>query len=136
MISNMNKAVGTLIGVFTFLGTCIMWFISDENDHGPVELIGFVIVLIVVVFGLLVGIKQVISARKGEPIKDELSKKVMQKASSLSFYVSLYLWLIISNFSDKLNLDSQRIIGMGILGMALTFAICWLVINFTGVKNE
>lgn len=136
MISNMNRAVGSLISVVLFLATSIMWFTSDENDHGPVELIGFVIVIILVTFGLFVGIKQIISARKGEPIKDELSKRVMQKASSLSFYITVYLWMIVLGFIDTFNLDPKKIIFLGILGMCVTFAICWLVFNFTGVKNE
>jgi len=60
----------------------------------------------------------------------------MRKASSLAYYISLYLWLLIMFLSDKLNYETHTIIGMGILGMAVVFAVCWLIVNFTGVRNE
>jgi len=60
----------------------------------------------------------------------------MRKASSLAYYISLYLWLLIMFLSDKLNYETHTIIGMDILGMAVVFAVCWLIVNFTGVRNE
>jgi peptidoglycan/LPS O-acetylase OafA/YrhL len=91
---------------------------------------------LVVAFAVFVGIKRLTSAKRGEPAEDELSKKVMRRTSSLSYYISLYLWLAIMYFSDKLHYETHTIIGAGILGMAVIFAICWLVSNFTGIKNE
>jgi peptidoglycan/LPS O-acetylase OafA/YrhL len=89
-----------------------------------------------VAFAVLIGYKRLSSAKRGEPAEDELSKKVMRKTSSLSFYISLYLWLAIMFFSDKLNYETHTIIGTGILGMAVVFAVCWLVVYFTGIRNE
>jgi len=60
----------------------------------------------------------------------------MQKTASLSYYVSLYLWLAIMYFSDRINYETHTIIGAGILGMAVIFAVCWLFFNFRGVRNE
>ena len=60
----------------------------------------------------------------------------MQKTSSLSFYISLYLWLAIMYFSDKIDFETHTVIGAGILGMAVVFVICWLVFNFRGIRNE
>jgi len=60
----------------------------------------------------------------------------MKKASSLSYFISLYLWLAIMYFSEKLNYETHTIIGAGILGMALVFAVCWLVFNFRGIRDE
>ncbi len=91
---------------------------------------------IVAIFGLFFIYKQIVSFRKGEPSKDELSSLIMQKASSLSFYVSLYYWLIISYFSDRINFEVDELIGYGIVGMAIIFAIIWVIIKFTGVKNS
>lgn len=94
-----------------------------------------VIFVLVAVFGLFFIYKQIVSFRKGEPSKDELSSLILQKASSLSFYVSLYFWLIISYFSDRINLDTAQLIGYGIVGMAIIFAIIWAIIKLTGLKN-
>ena len=93
-------------------------------------------IILVVGFAVFIGYKRVTSAKRGEPAEDELSKKVMLRTSSLSFYISLYLWLVIMYFSDKLKLETHTIIGVGILGMAVTFAICWIYFNFRGVRNE
>lgn len=87
-------------------------------------------------FALFIGFKRLSSARRGEPSEDELSKKVMQKTASFSYYISLYLWLIIMYFSEKLDYETHTLIGAGIIGMAITFAVCWLIFNFGGIKNE
>jgi hypothetical protein len=60
----------------------------------------------------------------------------MQKTAAWSYYVSLYLWLAIMYLSDKFKYETHTIIGAGILGMAVIFAICWLVFNFRGIRNE
>jgi putative effector of murein hydrolase LrgA (UPF0299 family) len=60
----------------------------------------------------------------------------MQKTASLSYYISLYWWLVIMYFIDKLNYETHTFIAAGILGMAVIFAGCWLVFNFRGVRNE
>jgi len=39
-------------------------------------------------------------------------------------------------FSDRIELENHSLIGMGILGMAVVFAISWLVIYFGGINNE
>jgi peptidoglycan/LPS O-acetylase OafA/YrhL len=90
----------------------------------------------VILFAAFIGYKRLSSAKRGEPPEDELSKKVMQKTSSLSYYISLYLWLAIMYFSDRIHYETHTVIGAGILGMAVVFAICWLVFNFRGVRNE
>jgi hypothetical protein len=35
-----------------------------------------------------------------------------------------------------MKLETHSVIGIGILGMAITFAVCWVIFNFTGVRNE
>jgi hypothetical protein len=38
--------------------------------------------------------------------------------------------------SDKSKLATHSLIGGGILGMAVVFAICWIVVYFKGIRNE
>jgi peptidoglycan/LPS O-acetylase OafA/YrhL len=113
-----------------------LWIFSGSSEINPTELVSLGVIVLVVVFALFVGYKRLTSVKKGEPAEDEMSKKVMQKTSSLSYYISLYLWLAIMYFSDKLNYEIHTIIGAGILGMAVIFAVCWLFFNFRGVRNE
>lgn len=95
-----------------------------------------IVLIVVAVFGLLVLFRHFNSIRKGEPKSDELSRMILQKTSSLSFYVSLYFWLFISYFSDKLTLETGQLIGYGITGMAIIFAVIWVIIKIIGIKND
>ena len=132
----MKKAVIVFIVAVLVLATVGLWIFSSSGNFKPADIASFGIIILVVVFAVFIGVKRLTSAKRGEPPEDELSKKVMRKTSSLSYYISLYLWLAIMYFSDRFNYETHTIIGIGILGMAVVFAVCWLVINFTGIKNE
>jgi peptidoglycan/LPS O-acetylase OafA/YrhL len=131
----MKRAILVFVLAALVLLTVGLWIFSS-TELKPMDLVSFGVIIIVVAFAVFVGFKKLSSARRGEPAEDELSKKVMQKTASLSYYISLYLWLAIMYFSDKFNYETHTFIAAGILGMAITFAICWLVFNFRGVRNE
>ena len=76
------------------------------------------------------------SHRLHEPAEDELSKKIMMRASSLAYYVSIYLWLFVMYISDKTTLEAHSLVGAGILGMAVVFLLCWIGVKAFGMKNE
>lgn len=94
------------------------------------------VLIIVAVLGVFVAYRHFNSIKKGEPTSDELSKLILQKASSLSFYISLYLWILISYFSDSLDLETGQLIGYGIIGMAVIFTITWSLIKIIGLTKE
>ena len=126
--------VGIVLAIILVFGIWVLVLteIIDKNDL----LQSSFVLVIVVGFGLLVTFRRFISIRKGEPTDDELSKLILQKSSSLSFYVSLYLWLIISYFNDKVNLETEQIIGYGIIGMAIIFVGIWSFLKIKGLKND
>jgi peptidoglycan/LPS O-acetylase OafA/YrhL len=132
----MKKGIIVFIVAALVLITTGIWFFSAKENLKLFDLVSFGIIILVVAFAVFIGIKRMTSARRGEPAEDELSKKVMQRTAAWSYYVSLYLWLAIMYFSDRLKFETHTIIGAGILGMAVIFAICWLVFNFRGVRNE
>jgi peptidoglycan/LPS O-acetylase OafA/YrhL len=132
----MKKGVIVFILAALVLVTTGIWFFSSTEKFKLYEFVGFGVIILVVGFAVFIGFKRLSSAKRGEPAEDELSKKVMQKTAALSYYVSLYLWLAIMYFSDKIKYETHTVIGAGILGMAITFAICWLVFNFRGIRNE
>ncbi len=132
----MKKAVIIFIVAALIIVAVVIWILSSSGNFKLIDIANFGIIFFLVALAILFGYRRLSSARRGEPTEDELSKKVMRKASSLAFYISLYLWLLIMYLSDKINYETHTIIGMGILGMAVVFAACWLIINFTGVGNE
>jgi preprotein translocase subunit SecY len=93
-------------------------------------------VLLIIGFALFIGSTRIRSHLRKEPSEDELSKGIMTKATSLAYYISLYLWLFIMSISDKISLPAHTQIGAGILGMALAFFFCWLWVKATGMKND
>jgi peptidoglycan/LPS O-acetylase OafA/YrhL len=132
----MKKAVLMFLVAALVLITCGLWFFSSSSGTKPVDLLQFGVIILVVAFAVFVGFKRLGSSRRGEPAEDELSKKVLQKTAAFSFYISLYMWVAMIYLSDKIKLESHSLIGAGILGMAVIYVICWIVFNFTGVKNE
>jgi len=93
------------------------------------------IIIFIAVLGVFVMFRRLSSIKKGEPTADELSSLILQKASSLSFYLSLYLWVVLSYFSDSLQLETDQLIGYGIIGMALIFTITWSIIKLLGLTK-
>jgi peptidoglycan/LPS O-acetylase OafA/YrhL len=132
----MKKAVLVFIVAALVLATVAVWIFSGPATLKLMDLVSFGVIIIIVAFAVFIGFKRLNSAKRGEPAEDELSKKIMQKTASLSYYISLYWWLVIMYFIDKLNYETHTFIAAGILGMAVIFAGCWLVFNFRGVRNE
>ncbi len=132
----MKKTVIVFILSALLLTTIGFWLFSSGKSAEPFDLLTLGILILVVALAVLVGLRRLNSTRRGEIPEDELSKKVMQKTSSVSFYISLYLWLAIMYFSDKINYETHTIIGGGIICMAVIFVICWLIFNFSVIRNE
>jgi len=129
----MKKLIVTFILILVLITG--LWIFLPTNFFDKNEFLqsSFVLILIVVL-GLWVLFKRFINYKNEEPAEDELSRLVLQKSSSLSYYVSLYLWLVISYFSDKLNLETEQLIGYGIIGMAFLFVGFWAYYTIKGIK--
>ena len=128
----MKRAVLIFVVAIIVIFTTGMWYFNDvDTADSP-----FVVILFVVGFAVIIGIRILNSSRRGEPVGDELSKRILTKASSLSFYISLYWWLILMYASDKVALESHSLIGLGILGMAVLFSLGWVFFYFKGPGNE
>jgi peptidoglycan/LPS O-acetylase OafA/YrhL len=132
----MKRIVVMFVIVALVIITMVLLFMNIDTAYKPADLIQLGVMIIVVGFALYAAYRRLTSAKRGEPAEDELSKKIMQKTAAFSYYISIYLWLALGFFSDRLKLETHTIIGIGIMGMAVLFAICWVIINFTGVKNE
>jgi peptidoglycan/LPS O-acetylase OafA/YrhL len=132
----MKKAIITFVLAALVVITTVIWILTSRPAISIKEILPLFVLILVVAFAVFVGYKRLKSVRRGEPVEDELSKRIMQKTAAWSFYISLYLWLAVMYFSDKLHLETHTLIGGGILGMAVIFAGCWMVFNFRGMKNE
>lgn len=130
----MKKVIIIFVVMGLVLISTILWFLHSEVSS--TELLFASGIIIVLGFALFVGIGRLKSFSRKEPMEDELSKKIMLKTSSLSYYLSLYFWLVIMYLSDKTDLESHSLIGVGIMGMAIIFLLSWIGVKLFGFKNE
>ena len=100
------------------------------------EILTVAVIFILVGFAIIFGIRRMKSISRKEPLEDELSKKVTMKAASLSYYISIYLWLFIMYMSNETSLETHTLIGTGIIAMAVIFFLSWIYAKFFGINNE
>lgn len=123
-----------LIGIVTLsLGAWV--FFSKDGSAGVADLTQYAIIILLVAFALILGIRRLMSERRGEPAEDELSKKIMQKAASAAYYISLYWWLVLSYLSESWAMETGSVIGRGILGMAVIFVLSWFYYRMKGIRS-
>lgn len=132
----MKKALIIFILAAIVLFTCLLWIINSSVITGHKNILSLAVIILLVGFTIFIGLKRFTSVKRREPPEDELSKKILLKASSISYYISIYLWLFIMYFSDKTKMETDSLIGVGIMVMAMIFAISWVIICFRGIRNE
>ncbi len=131
----MKKSLIIILLSIMVLATSLLWVInSPDLIQFPVVFFPLIL-LIVIAFGIFIGIRRIRSIRSGQPAEDELSLKIMLKASSVSYFISIYLWLLIMYFSDKTEWETHTLIGAGILGMAVILVLSWIFFRIIGLKN-
>jgi hypothetical protein len=131
----MKKSHLVLIISVLVLATTLFWLLSSNSQLTLTGIAQFGIILVLAGFGLYFGLSRLNSAKHGEPAEDEFSKRILQKASSVAYYISLYMWLAVMYFSDKAKMETHSLIGTGIVGMAVIFFISWIYYKIWGTKN-
>lgn len=100
------------------------------------EFIHVAFILIFFFIGNVFWIKRIKSGKSGLPEEDELSKRISQKSSAFSFYISLFIWLILLFIMQSKILQTEILFGIGFIAMAITFITTWLIFNSRGIGNE
>jgi hypothetical protein len=132
----MKKTIVSFIISALVLASLALWALKGHLAGNAKEIVMAGIVLVLVGFAVYLGVSRLHSHQRQEPAEDELSKKIMTRASSLAYYVSIYLWLFVMYISDKTTLEAHSLVGAGILGMAVVFLLCWIGVKAAGVKND
>jgi hypothetical protein len=112
-----------------------LWILIANFDGGFQDILSVSGVTIMLGFTIYFVISKIRSANRKEPCEDELSKTIMTKASSLSFYISVFFWLFLLFVGDKTTMQTHNLIGTGIMGMSLIFLFSWAGVKFFGLKN-
>jgi hypothetical protein len=131
----MKKMIVSFVISALVLASLVVWALKGHISGNTQEIVMAGIVLVLVAFAVYLGVSRLRSRLRREPGEDELSRKVMTRASSLAYYISIYFWLFIMYISDKTSLEAHSLVGGGILGMAFIFLLCWLGVKAFGMKN-
>jgi peptidoglycan/LPS O-acetylase OafA/YrhL len=115
-------AVIALLVVVTF----IIWIASSELSFDFGTILMIVIAVVILAFAVIRVVRGVSDAKNKLPAEDELSKMIMLRAGYTSYQLSLFLWLVIGSVEDRIEMEGHTIIGAGILGMAILFALSWI----------
>ncbi len=132
----MAKAVAIFMLAALILLSLGFWAISGGMKGGTEEVLMLAIGLVVVGFGVYKGLERVRSAARKEPHEDELSRQTLMKSASLSYYISLYFWLLMMYVSDRTAMENHTLIGMGIGGMAIIYLGSWIWVKVFGLRND
>jgi peptidoglycan/LPS O-acetylase OafA/YrhL len=127
---NIRKATFLAVLAVSVLVTMIFWFVRSGAtlDFGGSSII--IIQFVVLAFAIIVVFRRLKSAKQNLPAEDELSKSILLKAAATSYYVSLYMWLAFMFFEEHIDLERSTLIGAGILGMAVIYALSWVYHNY------
>lgn len=130
----MKNVLALAVVLILVLFTISLWIVRESLKAEELTSLG--VILAVVGFAAFILIRRIKSWKAGEPQEDELSKMVMLRTSSLSYYISLYFWVFLLWLKDRVAFDQEQLIGTGILGMAVIFALSWVYFHFRGVPND
>jgi len=106
--------------------TILVWLLNSERVENVRSILMIGIPVVILIFAILVVVKRWKAAKNKLPAEDELSKRIQQRGAATSFYVSLYLWLALMFFEENIDLERSTLIGAGIVGMAIIYALSWL----------
>ena len=120
IVSFLVILTGTLFSVKTFM--------KGDMAGG---ILGVIIAISILAFAIFVFRRGNRDMREGYPLQDERSKRVLEKATSKSFYVSLYLLLAIGFLSEDIIKfrDVSQAMSTAVGGMAILFFVFWIYYN-------
>ena len=130
--------ISTLTFVLVIAGILIYQTGTPENGtifiYSEIIHVGTVVLLFIL--GIYFAVQRIISREKGLPEDDELSKRITQKAAAISFYISLFIWLVLLYILNNTTIDISVLFSYGFIGMSLAFVLSWFLLNHVGIQND
>jgi hypothetical protein len=122
----MRKAIFMVVLAVAVIASFVVWLVNPNVEFNTQELLMILGLILVVGFALFQAFGRLRAVKENLPAEDELSKDIRKRGAATSYYVSIYLWLVIMYFSDKSKLECHSLIGAGIMGMAIIWALSWI----------
>jgi len=126
----MRKAIIVAVLAVLVTGTIIIWMLNSETPRFSEGFLMIPIQIVILVFAVVVLVKRWRAKKEKLPVEDEMSKQILRRGAATSYYVSIYLWLALMFFEESIDLERSTLIGGGILGMAVIYALSWVYHNY------
>jgi len=121
-----RKTVFVIAVSLGVIGGGFAWFRSPGAEINARELGMIAALILVVAFALFLAFRRLKSVKEKLPAEDEMSRNILRRGAATSYYLSLYLWLVLMMLEDRLELEGHTLIGAGIMGMAILYALSWI----------
>ncbi len=132
----MKRSIIVAVLAVLVTATIAVWMFNSEGSiSGKAIGIGS-IQLVVLVFAAFAVYRRWTAAKNKLPAEDEMSKKILVRSTATSYHVSLFMWLALMYFEEGINLEGHELIGGGILGMAIIFALSWIFHRYIKRSND
>ncbi|TYP99344.1 hypothetical protein C7447_102666 [Tenacibaculum adriaticum] len=122
------------------LGLMGFWIFNTTKPFNEFAYGTIGVMLLIVGFIIYSGVQALKDAKSGLNPEDELSKKITQKAASMAFSISIYMWLIGLFALDMFSIDSVNkakfVIAIGMMGMTLIFLFIRLYLSKVGIDDN
>jgi uncharacterized membrane protein len=116
-----------IVSAFVISTGALLFIINFGKGDFWGSVLGSIIALIILGFAILTYKRGNRDLKQGLPLKDERSERVLEKASSRTFYVSLYVLLAIGLMSDVVQFrDISQATNVAVGCMALVFSAFWI----------
>jgi peptidoglycan/LPS O-acetylase OafA/YrhL len=122
----MRKAIFMVVLAVALIVSFSYWLIFNNDQMNTQETLMIGALVLVVGFALFLAFRRLRDAKENLPTEDEMSKKLMRHGTSTAYNISLFMWLGVMYLSDKTKLECHSLIGAGIMGMAIAFALGWI----------
>ena len=122
----MKRSIIIAVLAVLVTATMVVWMLNSENRISGKAIGMGSIQLVVLAFAALVIYRRWTAAKNKLPAEDEMSKSILRRGAATSYYVSMYMWLAIMYFEERIDLERSTMIGAGILGMAIIYALSWI----------
>lgn len=123
-----------ILGTITFAFGLYVYSLFDEISL--FHLIAILVVAILVIVGIIIGIKRLKDEKQGLPPEDELSKRIKTKAGAMAFIYSFYVWLIILVFTMDSHINRIEVpLGIGLFSMGALYLMFWAHYSNIGVDD-
>ena len=110
----------------------------DSAGSNTAEIIYVIMLAVLIGLGILFAFRRSNDLKKGLPAEDELSKRNLNRAGSVTFFISLLIWLVLLYIEvhELLNLESRFLFSYGLIAVCFVFLLSWTIINYGGAGHE